>query len=104
MTKRLRIHRLANDELTDAAVWYEGKRLGLGIALVELVDEMIERVRSGVLPGSPVPGVASAINARRILLRRYPYSIVFFERENEIVIMAFAHSSRAPGYWLSRQP
>lgn len=103
MTK-LRIHRLAEDELADAAVWYEGRRSGLGISLLDLVDEAIGRIPSGVLPGSPVPGVASVSDARRILLRRFPYSIVFYERENEIVIIAFAHSSRAPGYWLSRQP
>jgi hypothetical protein len=73
-------------------------------SLLELVDEAIVRLQSGVLPGSPVPGIVTTKGARRVLLRRYPYSIVFYERTNEIVIMAFAHCSRAPGYWLSRHP
>jgi plasmid stabilization system protein ParE len=101
--KRLRIHRLAEDELADAAVWYEGRRSGLGVGLLDLVDNAVGRIKSGVLSGSIVPGLPNDKSARRIVLRRYPYSIVFYENEDEIVIIAFAHSSRIPGYWLSRQ-
>lgn len=103
MTKALRIHRLAEDELSDAASWYETKQPGLGMSLLELIDRAVERIRSGVLPGSPVLRVTRAKGARRVLLRRFPYSIVFYERKEEIVIVAFAHSSRRPGYWRSRE-
>lgn len=101
MIKPLRIHRLAEDELTDASSWYEVKQSGLGISLLNLIDETVERVRSGRLPGSPVPRVMVS-GARRVLLKRFPYSIVFYDREDELVIIAFAHTSRRPGYWLSR--
>ena len=101
MIRTLRIHRLAEAELTDAATWYETRQSGLGIALLDLIDKNIEAIRSGVLPTSPVPGVGVK-GARRILLRRYPYSIVLFEREFEIVVIAFAHNSQRPGYWRSR--
>jgi len=37
-----------------------------------------------------------------IFIQSFPYSIVFYERKDEIVIVAFAHSSRRPGYWRSR--
>ncbi len=103
MTKALRIHELVEDELADAASWYEGKQPGLGTALLELADQAVERIRSGVLPSSPTPGVTKTKNARRVLLRRFPYSIVFYESEDQIVIVAFAHSSRRPGYWRSRK-
>ena len=102
MTKTLRTHRLAEEELTDAALWYESKQPGLGASFLDLVDNVLDRVRSGLLPSSPVPGV-SAKKARRVLLKRFPYSIVFYERETEIVVIAFAHSSRRPGYWRSRE-
>lgn len=104
MTKAIRTHRLAEDELTDAASWYESKQPGLGIALLDLIDKTVERLCSGVLPSSPVPRVPKAKGARRVLLRRFPFSIVFYEREKEIVVIAFAHSSRRPGYWRSREP
>jgi len=103
VTKSLRIHRLAEDELADVASWYEARQTGLGIAFVDLVDKAIAAIQSGVLHTSPVPGV-QAKGARRILLRRYPYSIVLFERKDEIVIVAFAHHSRRPGYWRLREP
>lgn len=104
MTKALRIHRLAEDEFADAALWYEARQSGLGISLLDLIDEAIERLLAGVLPSSPAPGVARAKGARRVLLKRFPYSIVFYDRQSEIVIVAFAHSSRRPGYWRSREP
>ena len=103
MTKPLRIHQLAEDELADAASWYEAKQPGLGVSLLELIDQAVERIRSSVLPSNPVPGVTRNKNARRVLLRRFPYSIVFYEHADEIVIVAFAHSSRRPGYWRSRK-
>ena len=103
MTKTLRTHRLAEGELADAVAWYEAKQSGLGISLLDLIDNAVERIRSGALPSSLVPGVSRAKGARRVLLRRFPYSIVFYEREEEIVIVAFAHSSRRPGYWRSRE-
>ena len=101
MTKALRIHELAEDELADAASWYEGKQPGLGTALLELADQAVERIRSGVLPSSPTPGVTKTKNARRVFLRPFPYSI--YESEDQILIVAFAHSSRRPGYWRSRK-
>ena len=103
MTKALRIHRLAEDELDEAASWYEWKQPGLGISLLNLIDETVERVRSGRLPGSAVSHV-NVNGARRVLLRRFPYSIVFYDFEDELVIIAFAHTSRRPGYWRSRNP
>lgn len=104
MTKTLRIHRLAEDELAAAASWYEARQSGLGIALLDLIDKAIEAIKSGVLPTSPIPGVKRIKGARRILLRRYPYSIVLYERKDEFVIIAFAHNSRRPGYWRLREP
>jgi toxin ParE1/3/4 len=103
VTKTLRIHRLAEDEIVDAASWYEDRQSGLGIALLDLIDKAIETIRSGVLPTSPVPDARNVKGARRILLRRYPYSIVLHESEDEIVLVAFAHNSRRPGYWRSRE-
>jgi len=103
VTKTLRIHQLAEEELADAASWYERKQPGLGISLLELIDQAVERIRSGVLPSNPVPGVMKNKDARRVLLRRFPYSIVFYERDDQIVIVTFAHSSRRPGYWRPRK-
>jgi plasmid stabilization system protein ParE len=39
---------------------------------------------------------------RRYVLHRYPYSIVYQVRKNEILIVAYAHFKRRPGYWRNR--
>jgi plasmid stabilization system protein ParE len=39
---------------------------------------------------------------RRILLERFPFSVVFRELLHEIQIVAVAHAKRRPGYWTNR--
>jgi hypothetical protein len=37
-----------------------------------------------------------------MVLRRFPYAVVFLELETEIRILAFAHKRRRPAYWQQR--
>jgi plasmid stabilization system protein ParE len=39
---------------------------------------------------------------RRVILSRYPFSVVFRERLHDIQIIAVAHAKRRPGYWTKR--
>jgi toxin ParE1/3/4 len=39
---------------------------------------------------------------RRVVLNRYPFSVVFRERLHDIQIIAVAHAKRRPGYWSNR--
>jgi toxin ParE1/3/4 len=39
---------------------------------------------------------------RRLILKRYPFSVVFRERLHDIQIVATAHAKRRPGYWTKR--
>ena len=39
---------------------------------------------------------------RRMLFRRFPYSIVFRETAAGVEIVAVAHGHRVPGYWRYR--
>ena len=41
-------------------------------------------------------------NARRFLLWRFPFAIIYSEQESVVTIWADAHSSRRPGYWAGR--
>ncbi len=40
--------------------------------------------------------------ARRFILSGFPYDLIYSVRSEEIVILAFAHHSRRPGYWEDR--
>jgi hypothetical protein len=76
----------ASDELAEAAVWYEGKREGLGLEFLEAVDAALEFVARFTQAGSPVSLVPKDLHVRQVPVRRFP----------------FAHDHRRPGYWLSR--
>jgi hypothetical protein len=42
-------------------------------------------------------------NRRRFLLHRFPYLLIYREREDGVIqILAVAHTSRRPGYWKER--
>jgi len=43
---------------------------------------------------------AGDTGAKRLILERFPYDIVAIELPDETVVIAVAHHSRKPGYWL----
>jgi hypothetical protein len=40
---------------------------------------------------------------RRGLLRRFPYSVVYEVLPDEVIILAVAHTSRRPRFWIKRR-
>ena len=49
----------------------------------------------------PDAGYQLAANFRRVIVRAFPYSVIYKEYPSEIVIFALAHHRQRPGYWLS---
>ena len=92
----------AEDELIAAQHWYESQRAGLGQEFRSAIDEAMERLLKAPLAASPVVHVPAAIGARRVLVKRFPYSIVFIEHDGDLWVVAFAHHHRRPGYWRER--
>lgn len=60
--------------------------------------------RSAVLLGEQ-PGLGAPWRGvvRRLPLRRFPYSIVYYLSEGHIRILAVAHQSRKPEFWCGRR-
>ena len=102
MTKPLRFDDEAAEELDASADWYEARRRNLGIDFLRVVREALERIADNPQTWPLVRDVPARLNVRRFLLRRFPYSIVFLELEDEIRVLAIAHSSREPGFWRHR--
>jgi plasmid stabilization system protein ParE len=63
-------------------------------------DELIDAYKR--LRAAPLTGVPYLRNTRRMILHRYPFSVVFRERLHDIQIVAIAHAKRRPGYWIER--
>ena len=92
----------ADDELAAALDWYETQERGLGAALLSEVDAVLNGLRAGELRGVGVPDVRDDLTARRVILDRFPYAVVFLDHAAIVHVLAFAHHKRRPGYWAHR--
>src|ERR1019366_7853021 len=93
---------IASAELEDAAVWYEGRRPGLGVKFLEAVDATRDHSARWPQAAQQVPGDSADIPARKAPVKGFPYHIAYLEMPDTIRVLAFAHDSREPGYWHSR--
>ena len=100
--RALRIHEAAANEAVEAAAWYEKERPGLGEEFEHAIDAALDLLEEEIVPLMPVSGVAGTRGVKRLILRRFPYSLIVHERDAEIFVIAFAHHSRQPGYWRDR--
>ena len=92
----------ASAELEDAALWYESQRAQLGLEFVQAVDRALAQIAEWPQIGHRVDGVSADVPARKVPVKRFPYHVVYLQWHDMIRILAFAHDSREPGYWLSR--
>lgn len=97
--KTVRYEAAADEELIDEVVRYELRREGLG-------NEFLAAVREAVRLVSENPGAWQASEysrgLRRFVMDRFPFTIVYAELADEILVVAIAHASREPGYWRAR--
>lgn len=92
-------NRLAEQELAEAISYYEDQRPGLGTELLEEVRHAVALL--GRHPEA-APRVKGAI--RRLVLPRFPYSILYRPVGPGLVrILAVAHHKRHPRYWAGRR-
>ena len=83
--------------MTEAALFYEAARAGLGHLFLDDIQRAIDTVTE-----RPHLGVAMAHGFRRALARRFPFSVIYAVDGDEIVVVAVAHLRRKPGYWKGR--
>jgi toxin ParE1/3/4 len=100
--RRVRIHAAASEEAAEAAAWYEKERPGLGAEFEQAVEVALDLLEEEMVPLVSVPGIAGTRDVKRLLLRRFPYAVIVRESATEIVIIAFAHTARRPGFWRDR--
>lgn len=53
--------------------------------------------------GQPGIGVAGQQGTVRLYFKRFPYTLVFRIQDSSVRVIAVAHQSRRPGYWVGRR-
>ncbi len=93
-------HPEALSEVEQARDWYDDKRPGLGAEFVDQVERAVKAIERAPLSFARVRGRSGA---RRALLARFPYLVVFAVLDDgQVLVVALAHARRRPGYWLRR--
>jgi len=87
----------ARQEFARAIDFYKELSTDLARDLVDEFDGAIAQISD--LPSSGIP---YQHETRRILLRRFPFGVVYRLKTDVVEVVAFAHHSRRPGYWADR--
>jgi len=85
----------AQDELLEAQAWYESRSPGLGYEFARAVDAATS---SALRMPLAFPRIEAQF--RHVILRKFPYSIIYHVCESDIVVVSCFHHRRRPGSWL----
>jgi toxin ParE1/3/4 len=81
----------AEQDLADAARWYEEQARGLGRELLEEADAVFAQIAQ-----FPESKPMRHRHFRRALLQRFPYGIFYVVEADEIVVLAVLHLAQDP--------
>jgi toxin ParE1/3/4 len=95
--KLLEIHPAALAELKSAVVWYQERNETAAQSFVSELDRAVELVMAA--PGRWPNGEHGT---RKLVLQRYPFAVIYREKEAVVQVLAVAHGRRRPGYWKDR--
>ena len=97
------VHPEADEEIQAAVRYYEGSRPGLGDDFLAELRTHLERIADDPLSLPKLETAPKRLDIRRTLILRFKYVVVLAVVENEVFVLAVAHGSRRPNYWLKRR-
>jgi len=87
----------ARVELIESALFYEARKTHLGsrfLIAVEACQSVIQR--------QPALGSPFDSKTRRLMVKGFPFQVIYKDYDDVILVVAIAHCSRKPGYWKDR--
>jgi len=94
---KVRFLTLAQQEVDEAVAWFGERAEGKGVDFLDELDRIVRLVKT-----YPFAAPQIDLEIRRRLFARFPYSLIYGIDHNTIVVIAVAHSRRAPHYWVDR--
>jgi toxin ParE1/3/4 len=77
--------------------WYLERNETAAVNFVAEVERAVE-----LIAASPHRWPRGLHGTRKFVLQRFPFAIVYREREIDVQVLAIAHGHRRPGYWKGR--
>jgi len=93
------VYTAARQEFLAEVAYYNETQPGLGADFASAVENAADRALAFPLAGSP-----SIADTRRVVVKGFPFSILYRPERNGIVIFAVSHHARRPAYWINRKP
>ncbi|TCO74343.1 hypothetical protein EV688_11456 [Chromatocurvus halotolerans] len=92
-------HPWAEAEFLEAVAYYESRVSELGTQLIQEFEAL-----SSLISEEPTGWrIVRQPDIRRAPLRRFPFCIIYRAKPGLLDILAFAHNSRRPQYWIDRR-
>lgn len=94
---KISFHPQAAEEVATARQWYAERSPLAATAFLAELDLGVERIQEA---SQRWPRYGKG--ARRYILPRFPFSMIYRMKGEVIEVVAVAHHRRKPGYWKSR--
>jgi plasmid stabilization system protein ParE len=97
MSLSVSFRRSARTEFIEAAAWYAGERQNLGVEFIAEIERCVTAAAERLMTYSAVYK-----DVRRVVAKRFPFSVYFRAEAHRIVVLAVFHGSRDPAIWQNR--
>jgi len=91
-------HPEAEEELNATIDYYEECKIGLGLEFANEVYKTILRILN-----FPTAWQKFDKEIRRCLINRFPFGIIYYKKDDQIIILAVMQLNRKPNYWKNRK-
>jgi hypothetical protein len=99
---KVRLLPIAEAEADIAAMELENARRGIGFAFTRAYEQALVKIAESPTFYPRAEDAPDGIDTRYIYLARFRYRIVYVVLNDELLVVAVAHTSRAPEYWHMR--
>jgi hypothetical protein len=99
---KVRLLSPAIDEISQAALWFDQQRPGLGDEFWRSIDSVLLEIGNRPLQFARSEFASTQVDLRFAVVRRFNFVVHFAIEHDEVHVVAVAHTARRPGYWLHR--
>jgi toxin ParE1/3/4 len=89
--------RAAQADIRKAALFYKRQARHLGTEFTAEIERTLSLVAENPEIGSPMRR-----GARKLLVRRFPYLVIYRVLPHHVLVLAVGHQRRHPEFWLRR--